>query len=452
MLSHRKCDKVESVEKAADTKRTSGDAMKLEQSFLDMKKQLEGFLELQMKNMAQCQVDIADSKTEIENIFKDAIKYLESLRDQALKDVVAVEKLSIPDFEAEIQESKCKISAIEYDIKLIHTNSDYGALAQFLQTMDQLSEQREMLEKFLKEKGESLTSISIEYEANNSILEIMTSLPSLCSISVNRKDMRLGKHDEIVPLVSIVDLFRADLEQDVQTGDAVTGAAVLEDSRLLITKNRKKHAKSLELWDVNNRKLSSLSLPHFPWGLKMTSPTMGGVVIYDTALLFFEINNDSIRKVKEIEVPVRRDFIFHKGRYYIGSSKKIIVQDSSHQHVYDIAVAGDVGYIAARDMNSLCYTEYSISVIHCITLDGKSVFKYSHDKLQGTRGVTVDCDGNIYVCGYHSKNVHQLNRDGKLQRIMFDNLPANPYFISFSHDYGKAVIGCNGRVLLYKLS
>ena len=64
----------------------------------------------------------------------------------------------------------------------------------------------------------------------------------------------------------------------------------------------------------------------------------------------------------------------------------------------------------------------------------------------------MDCDGNIYVCGYTSRNVHQLSHDGQLQKIMFDDLPAAPYCISFSKDQYKAVIGCNYRVLIYKLS
>ena len=83
---------------------------------------------------------------------------------------------------------------------------------------------------------------------------------------------------------------------------------------------------------------------------------------------------------------------------------------------------------------------------------GTKYLKYSHENLRGTYGVTVDCAGNIYVCGWGSENVHQLNRDGKLQRIMFDNLPDRPCCISFSKDHDKSVIGCSNRVLLYKLS
>ena len=121
------------------------------------------------------------------------------------------------------------------------------------------------------------------------------------------------------------------------------------------------------------------------------------------------------------------------------------MQDSYHQHVRAIVVGGTVEYMAVRDDDSLCYTVLGGRVLHCIKLDGTSVFQYSHDSLVYTYGVTVDCDGNAYVCGYNSRNVHQLSRDGQLQRIMFDNLPANPWCICFSKDHNKAVIGCDGR-------
>ncbi|KAK3083467.1 hypothetical protein FSP39_023445 [Pinctada imbricata] len=89
--------------------------------------------------------------------------------------------------------------------------------------------------------------------------------------------------------------------------------------------------------------------------------------------------------------------------------------------------------MAVRDDTSLCYTVLFGRELYCITMDGTPVFTYSHDKLQDTRGVTVDHAGYIYVCGFSSKNVHQLSHDGKLQRIIFDNLPSLPYCVSLTN-------------------
>ncbi|KAK3082913.1 hypothetical protein FSP39_008943 [Pinctada imbricata] len=107
--------------------------------------------------------------------------------------------------------------------------------------------------------------------------------------------------------------------------------------------------------------------------------------------------------------------------------------------------------MAVRDDTSLCYTVFGGRELYCITMDGTPVFTYSHDKLRYTSGVTVNRAGYIYVCGHNSNNIHQLSHDGKLQRIMFDNLPSGPYCVSFNKHGDKAVIGCNGKVLLYDM-
>ncbi|KAK3082704.1 hypothetical protein FSP39_003196 [Pinctada imbricata] len=107
--------------------------------------------------------------------------------------------------------------------------------------------------------------------------------------------------------------------------------------------------------------------------------------------------------------------------------------------------------MAVRDDTSLLYTVYRGRELYCITMDGTPVFTYSHDKLWWSTGVTVDHAGYIYVCGYHSYNVHQLSHDGKLQRIIFDKLPSGPYCVSLNKHSDKAVIGCYDKVLLYNM-
>ncbi|KAK3082629.1 hypothetical protein FSP39_000758 [Pinctada imbricata] len=107
--------------------------------------------------------------------------------------------------------------------------------------------------------------------------------------------------------------------------------------------------------------------------------------------------------------------------------------------------------MAVRDDTSLCYTVLYGRELYCNTMDGTPVFTYSHDTLQFTRGVTVDHASYIFVCGYSSKNVHQLCHDRKLQRIIFDNLPSRPWCVSFNKHGGKAVIGCSDKVLSYDM-
>ena len=95
----------------------------------------------------------------------------------------------------------------------------------------------------------------------------------------------------------------------------------------------------------------------------MLNASEGAVVIENKSLLFFKVNNNSISKLKELKVPVRNDFHFHKGGILVGQNKKISVYDSSHQHVRDISVDGDAGYMAMRDDNIRWETGYTSSLM-----------------------------------------------------------------------------------------
>jgi hypothetical protein len=49
----------------------------------------------------------------------------------------------------------------------------------------------------------------------------------------------------------------------------------------------------------------------------------------------------------------------------------------------------------------------------CMTYDFKPVFTYNHEQLGGISGITTDEEGNIYIAGFASNNVHQITPDGK---------------------------------------
>ena len=337
-------------------------------------------------------------------------------------------------------------------MQLLRTNTEYAPPALYLQAMEKLKQQSQILDRYIKDKAKSLENVRVSFRPSEKISEITKSLVTFGTVFVDREMLSTTQSSAKEITVTCSDMLSRTptlVSDAITPGNSITGVTFLQHGRILISKHS---SKLLELWGDNCTLLSSLALPGHPCGIKIISASKGIVVIWDTELLYFKINSNNISEVKRVQFPVRFDFIYHRGRYYIGSDNKIIVQDSNHQHVRDIAVDGTVGYMAARDDDTLCYTIFREFVLHCITLDGKPVFQYSHDKLQDITGVTVDCAGNIYVCGLYSRNVHQLSRDGKLQRIMFDNLPAGPFCISFSKDYDKAVIGCSERVLLYKLT
>lgn len=55
-------------------------------------------------------------------------------------------------------------------------------------------------------------------------------------------------------------------------------------------------------------------------------------------------------------------------------------------------------------------------------VDYDVLYSYSNDILKSAGGVAVDHQGNIYVCGYRSSNLHQISPGGTLVKILLENL------------------------------
>jgi hypothetical protein len=80
-----------------------------------------------------------------------------------------------------------------------------------------------------------------------------------------------------------------------------------------------------------------------------------------------------------------------------------------------------------------------------------SWFYKSHrnSPLTGISDITADSEGNIYVCGHDSCNVHQISKDGfKKNRILISNIP-NPTSLSVNIKEGFIVVGCANNDYLH---
>ncbi|KAK3083133.1 hypothetical protein FSP39_014867 [Pinctada imbricata] len=415
-LKHRYCKNVGSVQDAAQEMKKSKEAKSLPDSLNEFKNSLDAMLQYTTKNIHDFDKDMEKMKSDVETLFTKLSNHLSQLKSHIMSEV-----------------SK--------------TNVKYAPPAQFLQAMAKLMEQRLILEEFVNEESQKIKEIRGRFYANKKLLEIEKVIQEFGEVSISRTNIanvpRSTNRD--VTMGSVVPT----LSSKVNIPSAVTGVTLLGNGQVLMSHYSKQ---TIELRDHQCLSvLSSLSVPGNPCGIEMTSDTEGTAAMPNYGLIIFNVQNNQITKIKEIKTNVNGGFIYRQRRYYVGSDKNIAIFDNNHRKVLDISVDNNVGYMAVRDDTSLCYTVWGGAELHCITIDGTPVFKYTHGMLRNTIGVTVDHASYIYVCDYCSMNVHQLTHDGKLQRIILDNLPSSPRCISFNKHGDKAVIGCEAMVLLYEL-
>ena len=63
-------------------------------------------------------------------------------------------------------------------------------------------------------------------------------------------------------------------------------------------------------------------------------------------------------------------------------------------------------------------TDTDTNTLTCVSIDGDCRFTYTGRDLKDPKGVTVDRDGNIYVCAQKSNAIHQIAPDGTRIKIL----------------------------------
>ena len=90
-----------------------------------------------------------------------------------------------------------------------------------------------------------------------------------------------------------------------------------------------------------------------------------------------------------------------------------------------------------------------------LVLHFEEVFTYKHEQLRGIAGIATDTEGNIYVAGFNSNNVHQLSPSGQLNKIILTEAHdiINPLGISFKKDADILIVlnDSGSRVSMYEI-
>ena len=102
---------------------------------------------------------------------------------------------------------------------------------------------------------------------------------------------------------------------------------------------------------------------------------------------------------------------------YVAASSQIHRVDLQGHQDTVIAEGNDSYHVKVKDDDTVLFTKYFGNSVHSISGSVQN-FQYQNDKLSHPFGLGVDRQGNAYVAGHVSHNVHQLSTDGQKHRII----------------------------------
>ncbi|XP_052100891.1 uncharacterized protein LOC127734900 [Mytilus californianus] len=100
--------------------------------------------------------------------------------------------------------------------------------------------------------------------------------------------------------------------------------------------------------------------------------------------------------------------------------------------------------------------QWKENVVYCYTMTGKMIWKYQHADIRGPEGITIDNYGNLFVCGFYSKNISVISPNGEHSRNLLNltGVLSNPSAIHYNHVLKQLIIPSKGciKILVYGVS
>ncbi|XP_076108367.1 uncharacterized protein LOC143076461 [Mytilus galloprovincialis] len=439
-VSHRSCDKVVPLEIACKGAKNST----LYRDITDEMKQIRSTRNRIIQNDKETKQRICYEEKNIVNKISEAkeslIKKLnqkETFSLSELRDARNNIENTVDNQVADSEASVAEIDKYSKQLDILTTNgTDQHVFLRLRELQSIVSKQRECLEKLVSKLSEP----HLIFQQPTDVFSECKGLGSI-SIQQERSSMQYSPRKHIqAQIVSTAGQFpksfKFDSRINIDNGQ-VSGLTTDNSGNLIMTIHNR-----LLLYSENGRYIKECKLSGEAWDVSF-HPKSGNVVVALQSgglQLVHNFSTEPAIKFKNCIVGIA----YGKDNICAGDSKGILhffSFDVRHVKKVPIGGKGALYYIHCRN-DKIYISESTSNVIHCLHNDGSHFFKISPLKLSMPDGISSDRQGNVYVVGRESDNIHRLSADGKKNDIILgsDDGIKDPYTICFSKDYGKLFV------------
>ena len=199
--------------------------------------------------------------------------------------------------------------------------------------------------------------------------------------------------------------------------------------------------------------LSSLSLPTMVSDITSMGQDVVAVASLQSDGIYL-INIKTMTLIKTITVStdiyglqyVEGEFItaYSRTLTWLSTEGLRLRNSKKHTEAWRVRSLGKNSYICADGKNAVSYTK-----------DERKQFTYSSPTLSCPRGIDVDVEGNIYIVGLSSNNIHQITSEGEHVRTISttDFGISKPWVLRFQPNSAVLLLTFydTGKILICKI-
>lgn len=468
--NHKTCYSVLTLEEAAKGIAKKQTTLDLLNRLKDINQLVENILEDKKANINDLEKQKEWIEKEVDQLKEDITVHLDKLVSKLRDDISLLHKKQMEDLKSQLERCEKRHRVVTncqkvFDACLKHA-SDIHMFIEINKLKSILNEQ----EEYLSINQSEFNRIDYEFEIFQGNLK--DCLQSLGSVKINTAPSVRTVEIKNAPIRSTASVsLKNCVPHEVKTlslkigknNTIVRGGIFFPDGRLLLAD----HANSrLCLFDEQFEMEMELQVPGNPWDLSLMGHKKAAFTIPNKSCSLIQILDlESMKIEKELRFPGKLYGLTYVDGYFVVTTdteftfyhhgkSSVLVLDQEGNIVRTLSQGKVVQHVRAVSKDRIYYTNWESNTVHCMTLEGEELFHFTHGDLCRPRGLTLDREGNIYVCGLWSNSVFQFSPDGEYLRTILDKRDGtlSPEAIGFDINSNRFFVSRNQSVIkIYRM-
>ena len=427
-VKHRKCNVITLREKGSTYK--ISDIQTIIQNVHSLEEKIKQFQQDRGSDTERIESMIETSREKIKSLRKDFDIFIDTLENDMLSELK--EKATKMRFDVEQYIPTCTntLKSLDDDLKMLDDASKCSNTEMMFAADVKVSKRLTELRAMMKDFQDEVKPQRLEFEGNQKLLDVKQEVKALGTLRASESQREKTKTTYFLKMkVQNSREVQIKLPNDKTMPD-ITGCTFMVAGQLLLCDRNSNTIKLLNsTFDITG----NLALDSYPWDISAVDSTRAVVTLPDLKQLKFIDIVPALKADKQIQLDKRcygvdaaRDKIYVTCHDNPGNAE-IRVFDKNGTFIRKIPDVNNTlsslerpYYIAVSKTSSKIYlSDYSKSIVSCISVDGSLVFNYQHDDLKYPRKVLVDGEDNVLVCGQESYNIHVVTPTGQQHSVLY---------------------------------
>ncbi|VDI30364.1 Hypothetical predicted protein [Mytilus galloprovincialis] len=402
-VHHRKCEHVVTIHEAVSGVKLSTHAQELTKKLIKRSKTIEDIIKNRNQNTTHFKNEIDIILVEIANMRKRLNDKLDILENEIKEEVNITREQHLHRLKEECTELSVLKNTFDHWKNIFEACLSQGSDVQCLVKMEEITRRMPQFENDLFKVVKEIKDLSIEFEATNTdsnieffgrlhLNEKRPSLPGFKAINFHTGKIKV--------------IFTIDIK-----GSCISGI-FFNDDIIITDYNRNR----IVCHDITGKQKEALDVPNDPTDICKVNDHTLAVSSYARKICIISVKPLTLVNTLDINAPVWGLCLVEDEFITTYDNSISWLTAATGAKIKELSTSADTRFVTCYKQNEFIYRNVDHSIKFESAL-GKG-FEYNHSNLSDPYNQEIDEEGNIYIVGYSSSNIHQLTPTGQLIRII----------------------------------